>query len=113
MTLDASDESLRVHFVHRRSSHKDAIPLLFCHDWGTSFLEISRVIEALCEPVTTPTQTQTHHQVFHVVCPSVPGFGFGDAIPSHHAGLLDTAMVFQRLMDKLEYQEYIACGAGL
>ncbi|PNS16445.1 hypothetical protein CAC42_179 [Sphaceloma murrayae] len=106
------DRSIRLHFVHRKSTQKDAIPLLFCHDWGTSFLEITRVIEALCEPVTTPTQSTTHHQAFHVVCPSIPGFGFGDAIPDHHAGLLDTAGLFQHLMTRLDYNQYMACGAG-
>ncbi|KAF2220496.1 Alpha/Beta hydrolase protein [Elsinoe ampelina] len=105
-------ETLRVHFAHRRSTFKDAVPLLFVHDWGTSFVEVARIIEWLCEPVSTPTQMQSHPQAFHVVCPSIPGFGFGDPLQRHDAGIEDVAIVFQALMEKLGYKEYVAYGSG-
>ncbi|KAG8628258.1 hypothetical protein KVT40_004131 [Elsinoe batatas] len=107
-----SEERLRVHFVHRRSTFKDAVPLLFVHDWGTSFVEVARIVECLCEPVSTPTQMQNHPQAFHVVCPSIPGFGFGDPLQRHDAGIEDVAIVFQALMEKLGYKEYVAYGTG-
>ncbi|KAF4555051.1 Epoxide hydrolase-like protein 1 [Elsinoe fawcettii] len=107
-----NDQSLRLHFVHRKSTYKNAVPLLFVHDWGTSFVEVARVIESLCEPVSTPTLTQSDFQAFNVVSPSIPGFGFGDPIRNHSAGIEDVACVFQCLMDKLGYNEYVAYGAG-
>lgn len=107
-----SKESLRIHFVHRRSTHPNAIPLLICHTWPSSFIEVQRVIEALAEP--PPGQQGENIQAFHVVAPSIPGFGFSDASMKEEFGVVGTAKVFDALMGRLGYAEggYVAGGTG-
>ena len=100
-----------IHFVHRKSSSVNAIPLLFCHDWGGSFVEVARVLEGLCEPISTPTPTRPSTQAFHVVCPSIPGFGFSDASPDPDFGLEGTADILDALMQKLGYKRYMLHGS--
>lgn len=106
------DTVLKVHFVHRHSSVEDAVPLLVCHDWGSSFIEVSKMIEGLCEPLSTPTPQRSSEQAFHVVCPSIPGFGFSDVSPDPDFGLDDTADVFDALMVKLGYSRYMLHGSA-
>lgn len=108
---DTSRKIPNLHFVHRRSSFDHAIPLLFCHDWGSSFIEVARVIESLCEPVSTPTPTRNSERAFHVVCPSIPGFGFSDPSSDAAFGLDGTADVFDALMNKLGYKKYLLHGS--
>lgn len=100
-----------VHFVHRKSSSDGAVPLLYCHDWGGSFVEVTRMIESLCEPVSTPTPSRSSDQAFHVVCPSIPGFGFSDASPDPKFGLDGAADVLDALMRKLGYDRYVLHGS--
>lgn len=103
---------LRVHFVHRRSRHATAIPLLFCHGWPGSFIEASKIIELLCDPISTPQSIGCKLIAFHVVVPSIPGFGFGDPSPMADFGLKETADVFDALMLRLGYDKYIVHGEG-
>lgn len=106
----ASQESLRIHFVHRRSSHERALPLLICHDWGGSFIEAAKVIQSLCEPITTPPLGDPDAQAFHVVCPSIPGFGFSDMSLDGQFGIDGTADTFHLLMTRLGYSHYMVHG---
>jgi pimeloyl-ACP methyl ester carboxylesterase len=114
-TPPAESELLRIHFVHHRSSSATAIPLLYCHTWPGSFLEISRCLDALVNPVETPTQ-QTGGGVwrekvaFHVVAPSLPGYGFSDASSRSDFGIKDTAGVMVELMRKLGYERFVVWG---
>jgi hypothetical protein len=110
-------ESLRMHFLHHRSSASTAIPLLYCHTWPGSFLEIARCIDALANPVATPTQQQSgqtyREQVaFHVVAPSLPGFGFSDASSMDGFGARDAAGVLVGLMGRLGYERFGVWGDG-
>lgn len=98
--------------MHNRSSHSNAVPLLFCHGWPGSFAEVSKVIEALANPVTMPSIGVGAHQAFHVIAPSIPGFGFSDASPLEGFGPRATADMFDALMKRLGYNEYIVHGAG-
>lgn len=68
-----------LHFVHHRSSRPDATPLLFIHGWPGSFLEVGKIIDELVTP------SNSSLPAFHVVAPSLPGFGFSPA--PMHAGL--------------------------
>ncbi|KAJ9629800.1 hypothetical protein H2203_002181 [Taxawa tesnikishii (nom. ined.)] len=104
--------SLRVHFVHRKSTFANAVPLLVCHDWGSSFIEVSKMIDTLCEPISTPPLGNVDVQAFHVVCPSIPGFGFSDASPNEAFGLQGTAEVFRLLMERLGYERFLLHGSG-
>src|SRR5690606_19930229 len=68
-------DGLRVHFLHVRSSEPDALPLILTHGWPNSFVEFTRVIGPLTDPWRYSADPR---QAFHVVVPSVPGFGFSD-----------------------------------
>ncbi|KAK5747221.1 hypothetical protein LTR17_000356 [Elasticomyces elasticus] len=102
----------RLHFVHRRSLSPDAIPLLFVHGFPESFLAAALMIEALCDPIATPPRGADGAQAFHVVVPSIPGFGFSDALPEEGNAMPTTAAMLDSLMKSLGYQQYIAHGTG-
>ena len=102
---------LRMHYVHRRSRHATAIPLLFCHGWPGSFIEASKIIELLCDPISTPLNS-CDVVAFHVVVPSIPGFGFGDPSSIANFGLRETADTFDALMSRLGYDKYVVHGTG-
>jgi pimeloyl-ACP methyl ester carboxylesterase len=101
----ASQPPLRIHFVHKRSRNPNAIPLLFCHSWPSSFIEIQRIIDALVDPISLG------EQAFHVVVPSIPGFGFSDASADAEFGVWGTAEVYAELMRRLGYERFVACGS--
>jgi pimeloyl-ACP methyl ester carboxylesterase len=111
-TDDSASHSLRIHFVHKRSKHANAIPLLVCHSWPSSFIEVQRIIDALTDPHSLPSFGEGAQQAFHVIAPSIPGFGFSDASSCLDFGLKETAAMFDRLMGKLGYEHYVAHGAG-
>lgn len=105
-------QALRIHFVHKRSKHENAIPLLFCHSWPSSFIEVHRIIDALTDPHSLPSFGAGAQQAFHVVAPSIPGFGFSDASSTEEFGLKETADVFHDVMKRLGYERYVAHGTG-
>jgi epoxide hydrolase len=87
----------RVHFVHVRSSNPEALPLILTHGWPGSFLEFLQVIEPLSAE-------------FHLVIPSIPGFGFSG--PTHETGwgVDRVARAWVELMSRLGYDRYGAHG---
>jgi pimeloyl-ACP methyl ester carboxylesterase len=91
--------------VHKRSRNPKAIPLLFCHSWPSSFIEIQRIIDALVDPHAAD------EQAFHVVVPSIPGFGFSDASGDADFGVWRTAEVYGELMRRLGYEGFVAYGS--
>jgi len=94
--------------VHKRSIANDAIPLLYIHGYPGSFLEVGKIVGPLSS--TIPTHLHEQSASFHVVAPSVPGFGFSDAIMHEGFGARETAKVFDALMRKLGYTQYVvAC----
>ena len=66
-------EGLDVHFIHSRSPHEQAVPLIITHGWPGSIVEFHKVIEPLVDPVSHGGQAE---DAFHVVCPCLPGYGF-------------------------------------
>lgn len=102
-TLDGLD----VHFVHARSPHADAMPLLITHGWPGSIVEFHKVIE----PLTDPTRfCGNAADAFHVVCPSLPGFGFSGKPGSTGWGVERIARAWMALMARLGYDRYGAQG---
>ncbi|OJJ79309.1 epoxide hydrolase family protein [Aspergillus glaucus CBS 516.65] len=100
-----SIENLNIFFLHARAERPNAIPLLMVHGWPGCFWEFSRV----WGPLSCPSDDEDI--AFHVVVPSLPGFCWSDG--PHRSGwtLQDTARVFDQLMKKLGYQEYmVQCG---
>ncbi|KAI5776899.1 epoxide hydrolase domain-containing protein [Geopyxis carbonaria] len=101
--LPVGAETITLHFVHHRSSHADAIPLLFAHGWPGNFTEV----EALLEPLTNPPAGV---QAFHIVAPSLPGFAFSSAPKSAGFSLARIAELYHTLMLRLGYSTYTAQG---
>ncbi|MED5293218.1 MAG: epoxide hydrolase [Actinomycetota bacterium] len=100
-------EGCDIHFIHQESPHAEAIPLLLSHGWPGSVVEFQKVIE----PLTNPTDHGGKAEdAFHVVCPSLPGYGFSGKPPTSGWGVEKMADVFTELMVGLEYQKFGAQG---
>jgi len=97
----------QLHFVHARSPHADAFPLLISHGWPGSVVEFLDAIGPLTDPTAHGGRAE---DAFHVVCPSLPGYGFSG--PTHERGwdLQRMAEAFAALMGRLGYQRYGAQG---
>ncbi|KAH6663508.1 Alpha/Beta hydrolase protein [Halenospora varia] len=94
-----------LHFVHHRSPRSDAIPLLFIHGWPGSFLEVGKIIKNLTNPANSTLPA------FHVVAPSLPGFGFSPAPKKPGLGLREVGQALNNLMTKqLNYPKYVIQG---
>ncbi|KAF8527055.1 epoxide hydrolase [Gautieria morchelliformis] len=97
-------ESVDLHYVYQRSSRPDAIPLLIVHGWPGSFYEFDQIVE----PLANPSQDQP---AFHVIVPSVPGFGFSSTPRVQGWTVKDTARVLDKLMTEvLGFKTYAAQG---
>ncbi|KAL8952317.1 MAG: hypothetical protein Q9222_001769 [Ikaeria aurantiellina] len=94
-----------LHYAHEISTRPDALPLLFVQGWPGSFLEARKIIE----PLTNPPDSAT--QAFHVIVPSIPGFGPGDPPIKSGFGPFLTARGFKVLMvDVLGYKRFVTQG---
>ncbi|KAI1781528.1 alpha/beta-hydrolase [Hypoxylon cercidicola] len=96
---------LKIHFVHKRSDSPDAIPLLFCHGWPGSFLEVQKIL-----PLLTAAAGEDGEPSFHVVAPSLPNFGFSQATAKPGFGLPQYAEACHKLMLRLGYARYVTQG---
>jgi len=92
-----------VHGLHVRSSRPDATPLLLCHGYPVSFVEFADLAPVLAEP-------GDDGPAFHVVAPSMPGFGFSTPLTGHGWDITRTAQAFDRLMRALGYERYAVFG---
>src|SRR5512140_149355 len=102
-TLDGLD----IHFIHARSPHADAMPLLITHGWPGSIVEFHKV----SEPLTDPTRFGgTAADAFHVICPSLPGFAFSGKPAGTGWGVDRIARAWMALMARLGYDRYGAQG---
>ncbi|MFC8733870.1 epoxide hydrolase family protein [Luteimicrobium sp. NPDC057192] len=99
----AEIDGLHVHFVHVRSPRPDATPLIVTHGWPGSFLEFLDVVEPL-------TQPPDDAPAFHVVVPSLPGYGFSDRPRVPGWGIGRIARAWATLMAGLGYDRYGAAG---
>jgi pimeloyl-ACP methyl ester carboxylesterase len=100
-------DGLDIHFVHVRSKEPDARPLLLVHGWPGSFVEFYKVIGPLTDPVAHGGRAE---DAFHVVCPSLPGFGFSARTEERGWSSQRMAEVMGRLMARLGYDRYGAQG---
>ena len=100
-------DGLGIHFVHVRSPHIDALPLVMTHGWPGSIVEFQKVIE----PLTNPTaHGGDAADAFHVVCPSLPGYGFSDKPTRNGWNVQRIARAWAELMPRLGYKRYAAQG---
>jgi len=100
-------DGVGIHFVHQRSSNPDAIPILISHGWPGSIVEFHKVIVPLAESTLHGGDPADS---FHVICPSVPGFGFSDNPAETGWGVGKIAEVWAELMARLGYDRYLAQG---
>ena len=100
-------DGLDVHFIHVRSPHADAMPLLITHGWPGSVVEFHKVIEPLTNPTAHGGRAE---DAFHVVCPSLPGFGFSGKPAGTGWGVDRIASAWATLMARLGYARYAAQG---
>jgi microsomal epoxide hydrolase len=96
-----------LHFLHARSKHPDALPLLLVHGWPGSFVEFLDVIPRLTDPVTYGGRPE---DAFHVVVPSLPGYAFSEPPRTPGWDVLRIAHAFVELMARLGYTRYGAQG---
>lgn len=98
---------LEIHFIHVKSSHSDAQPLLLTHGWPGSVIEFIDVIGPLTQPEAFGNPKA---KAFHLVIPSLPGFGFSDKPCSTGWGMEAIANAWIQLMESLGYGNFIAQG---
>jgi pimeloyl-ACP methyl ester carboxylesterase len=101
-------DGLGIHFLHVRSPHADALPLVVTHGWPGSVVEFLKVIGPLTDPVAHGGDAA---DAFHVVCPSLPGYGFSDKPTRPGWGLERIAAAWIELMARLGYKRYGAQGS--
>ncbi len=100
-------DGLDIHFVHVRSKHENALPLVVVHGWPGSFVEFTKIIRPLTDPESHGGRAE---DAFHVVCPSLPGFGFSGKPGERGWSSQRMAEVFAKLMARLGYERYGAQG---
>lgn len=97
-------DGLGIHFLHRRSPRADATPLLVTHGWPGSVAEFVDVIDELADP------NDADAPAFHVVAPSLPGFGYSDKPATTGWGVGKIAAAWVELMARLGYDRFVAHG---
>ncbi|MBK7951201.1 MAG: epoxide hydrolase [Deltaproteobacteria bacterium] len=100
-------DGLDIHFIHVKSPVATATPLVMTHGWPGSVVEFQKVIAKLADPVAHGGRAE---DAFHVVCPSLPGYGFSEKPSATGWGLAKIADAWAELMKRLGYGRYIAQG---
>ena len=100
-------DGLDIHFIHVRSKHENALPLIVTHGWPGSIIEQLKIID----PLTNPTAYgASASEAFHLVIPSMPGYGFSGKPTSTGWGPEHMARAWSELMKRLGYTRYVAQG---
>ena len=100
-------DDLDIHFIHQKSPHPDAYPLIITHGWPGSIVEFHKVIQPLVDPTKHGGKAE---DAFHVVCPSLPGYGFSGKPSQAGWGVEKIAETWDQLMVRLGYENYGAQG---
>lgn len=96
-------DGLDVHFIHRRSPEPDALPIIMLHGWPGSFFEFWKTVDRLADPVSHGGRAE---DAFHVVVPSLPGYGFSERPRRQGHSRVRTARMFAEVMAGLGYDRY-------
>jgi pimeloyl-ACP methyl ester carboxylesterase len=100
-------DGLDIHFIQVRSDHDNALPLILTHGWPGSVIELLKVID----PLTNPTaHGGSASDAFHVVIPSMPGYGYSDKPRAAGRGPDHIATAWVQLMKRLGYDQFVAQG---
>ena len=100
-------DGLGIHFVHVRSPHADALPLVITHGWPGSIVEFQKVIDPLVNPTAHGGEAR---DAFHVVCPSLPGYAFSEKPARAGWTTQRIGKAWSELMARLGYGRYVAQG---
>lgn len=98
---------LDIHFIHQKSPHPNAYPLVITHGWPGSIIEFHKVIQPLVNPTKHGGKAE---DAFHVICPSLPGYGFSGKPTVSGWGVEKIAQTWDQLMIRLGYGNYGAQG---
>ncbi|MGA7308588.1 MAG: epoxide hydrolase [Pseudolabrys sp.] len=100
-------DGLDIHFIHVRSKHEKALPMIVTHGWPGSIIEQMKIID----PLTNPTaHGGTAADAFHLVIPSLPGYGFSGKPTAPGWNPVSIAKAWATLMQRLGYTQYVAQG---
>jgi pimeloyl-ACP methyl ester carboxylesterase len=100
-------DGLDIHFIHVRSSHDNALPMIVTHGWPGSIIEQMKIID----PLTNPTaHGGIAADAFHLVIPSLPGYGFSGKPTAPGWNPVSIAKAWATLMQRLGYTKYVAQG---
>jgi pimeloyl-ACP methyl ester carboxylesterase len=103
-------DGVEIHFIHVRSRHKNALPLIMTHGWPGSVIELLETVG----PLTDPTQYGgTPGDAFHLVLPSLPGYGFSGEPTELGWDSGRMARAWAKLMERLGYTRYVAQGGDV
>ena len=100
-------DRLDIHFVHARSEHEDALPIVVCHGWPGSIVEQLKIIEPLRNPTAYGGEAS---DAFHVVVPSMPGYGYSGKPTNSGWGPERIGRAWIELMRRLGYTRFVASG---
>jgi pimeloyl-ACP methyl ester carboxylesterase len=100
-------DGLDIHFIHVRSKHADAMPLIVTHGWPGSVVEQLKIIEPLTNPTAFGGKAS---DAFHIIIPSMPGYGFSGKPTSVGWGPERIASAWTTLMRRLGYKKFVAQG---
>jgi pimeloyl-ACP methyl ester carboxylesterase len=100
-------DGLDIHFIHVRSKHEHALPLIVTHGWPGSILELLKIIEPLTDPTAHGGSAA---DAFHVVIPSLPGYGFSGKPTGTGWNPAHIARAWVTLMKRLGYAQFVAQG---
>ncbi len=100
-------DRLDIHFIHVRSKHENALPLIVTHGWPGSIIEQLKIIDPLTDPTA---HGGTEADAFHLVIPSLPGYGFSGKPTAPGWNPVSIAKAWATLMQRLGYTSYVAQG---
>lgn len=100
-------DGLDIHFIHVRSKHEDALPIVVCHGWPGSVVEQLKLIGRLTDPTAHGASAS---DAFHVVIPSMPGYGFSGKPTGTGWDPVRTGKAYVELMKRLGYDRFVAQG---
>ncbi|WP_410817414.1 epoxide hydrolase family protein [Micromonospora sp. 050-3] len=103
-------DGVEIHFIHVRSQHETALPLIMTHGWPGSVVELLGAVGPLTDPTA---HGGTPEDAFHLVLPSLPGYGFSGEPTEPGWNSARMAQAWAKLMDRLGYQRYVAQGGDV
>src|SRR5215210_3816607 len=100
-------DGLDIHFVHVRSKHEDALPVVVCHGWPGSVIEQMKIVDLLTDPTAHGGSAS---DAFHVVIPNMPGYGFTGKPTEPGWDPIHMGRAYVVLMNRLGYERFVAAG---